>query len=160
MMQLTDLGNHLRGVRMFKGGTERQPPLSRDYQHDFRGAMDGDSNRVRKAHILTRKLWSRHRAWSSGGPIISFGPTYLKSIATPHDDALVVQATIVDYDVALVFIDSGSSVNILFKEALDGMQVDPVVLCPMSISLFSFARHEVKLLRKVNLPLSLEEESL
>lgn len=46
----------------------------------------------------------------------------------PHDDALVVQATIANYEVAQVFVDSGSSVNILFKEAFDRMQVNSAEL--------------------------------
>lgn len=54
-------------------------------------------------------------------PIISFIPEDLEGVATPHDNALVIRATISNYYVARVFIDSGSSVNIFFKEALDRM---------------------------------------
>lgn len=41
-------------------------------------------------------------------PIISFGTINLGDVATPHDDALVVRATIANYDVARVFVESGS----------------------------------------------------
>lgn len=92
--------------------------------------------------------------------IIKFGPTTLKDVTTPYDDALVVWATIANYNMARVCIDSGSFVNILFKEAFDCMQVDQAELQPMPTSLFGFVRHKVKLLEQINLPLSLEEVPL
>lgn len=52
-------------------------------------------------------------------PIISFGLSDLEGMIIPHDDALVVRTTIDNYDVAKVFIDSESSINILFEEAFD-----------------------------------------
>lgn len=61
---------------------------------------------------------------------------------------------------ALVFVDSGSFVNLLFKEAFDQMQIDPIELCPLSTSLFIFAGHEVQPLGQINLSLFLGEESL
>lgn len=65
-----------------------------------------------------------------------------------------------NYDVAQVFIDLRSSINILFKEALDQMQVDLSELHPMSTSLLGFVGHEVKPLKQVKLPLSLGEKPL
>lgn len=60
---------------------------------------------------------------------------------------------------ARMFVDSGSFINILFKETFQ-MQLNPVELRPLSTSLFSFAGHEVKPLEQVNLSLSLGEEPL
>lgn len=51
--------------------------------------------------------------------MISFGPVYLEGLTTPHEDVLVIRVTIANYEVARVFVDSGSSMNILFKEAFD-----------------------------------------
>lgn len=125
------------------------------------GAKDGNSNRVRKDH--SRRLESfrvniRHGRVED--PFINFGPEDLEGVAIPQDDALVVRAIIINYDVARVFINSGSSVNILFKEVLDWMQVDLVKLHPMSTSLFGFVGHEIKPPRQINLPLSLGEKPL
>ncbi|XP_018435978.2 uncharacterized protein LOC108808306 [Raphanus sativus] len=44
--------------------------------------------------------------------------------ASPRDDLLVIELTIHDIDVVRVLIDTGSSVNIIFKETLAKMQVD------------------------------------
>lgn len=52
-------------------------------------------------------------------PIISHGPSNMEAVTTMHDDALVVWATIVNYNVTRVFVDLGSFVNIHFKEAFN-----------------------------------------
>lgn len=47
-------------------------------------------------------------------PPISYGPGELASIIFPHSDALIIGATIANYDVVRVLVDSASSVNVLF----------------------------------------------
>ncbi|XP_074591091.1 uncharacterized protein LOC141846979 [Curcuma longa] len=80
--------------------------------------------------------------------------------STPHDDALVIRATIANYDVARVFVDTGSSVNVLYKDAFDRMQIDENEMQPMATSLFGFSGHEVRPLGQIRLPLSLGKEPL
>lgn len=123
--------------------------------------MDRDSNRARKAHSCRLESFtvvSKCRAEEDS--IISFKLVYLKGITTPHEDPLVIQATITNYEVTRVFVDSGRSVNILFKEAFNRMQIDPFELQPLSIFLFGFAGHKIRPLEQVNLSLSLGEEPL
>lgn len=55
-------------------------------------------------------------AWA--GPVLRFGPQDLEGVITPHNDALVIRATVTYYEVAQVFVDSGSSVNVLFLAAI------------------------------------------
>lgn len=76
--------------------------------------------------------------------MISFGPADLEGVTLPHENALVIRTTIVNYNVTRVFVNSRSSVNIIFKDACDQMQIDPSKLRPLSTSLFSFAGHEVR----------------
>ncbi|XP_074560828.1 uncharacterized protein LOC141817025 [Curcuma longa] len=86
------------------------------------GPTDGDSNRARKAHgrrLETYSIGTNRKTYT--GPDISFGPQNLEGVDTPHDDTLVIRATIANYDVARVFVDTGSSVNVLYKEAFDRM---------------------------------------
>ncbi|XP_018479333.2 uncharacterized protein LOC108850265 [Raphanus sativus] len=56
---------------------------------------------------------------------ISFREGAAAEQANPRDDLLVIELKIHDVDVARVLIDTGSSVNIIFKETLEKMQVDP-----------------------------------
>ncbi|XP_074591721.1 uncharacterized protein LOC141847563 [Curcuma longa] len=125
------------------------------------GATDGDSNRARKAHGRRLETYSVNTGRRADlGPNISFGPQDLEGVDTPHDDALVIRATIANYDVARVFVDTGSSVNVLYKEAFDRMQLDEGDLQPLATSLFGFSGHEVQPLGQIRLPLSLGKEPL
>lgn len=54
-------------------------------------------------------------------------------------------------------MDVGSSINVLFKEAFDRMQLNPEEFQPVT-SLFDFVGHEVRPLGKISLPLSPGEE--
>ncbi|XP_074557051.1 uncharacterized protein LOC141813040 [Curcuma longa] len=86
--------------------------------------------------------------------------TDLEGIEVLHDDALVIHATVANYDIARVFVDTGSSVNIIFRRAFDQMQIDEVDLQPMATSLFGFTGNEVQPLGQITLAISLGEESL
>lgn len=49
------------------------------------------------------------------GPVISFGPKDLDGFTVLHNDALVIRARVDNYKVQRVFVDSGSSVNVIFQ---------------------------------------------
>ncbi|XP_073064145.1 uncharacterized protein [Primulina eburnea] len=100
-------------------------------------ATDEDSGRARKAHGR------------------SFGSEDLRGVVTPHNDALVVTATIANYDVGRIFIDNRSSVNVLFKSTLDQMKLEGFEFEPVSTPLYGFAGHTIPPLGQIVLPLSL-----
>ncbi|XP_074576197.1 uncharacterized protein LOC141832624 [Curcuma longa] len=60
------------------------------------GPTDGDSNRSRKAHGRRLEMYNVN----TSRPSINFGPQDLEGVTVPHNDALVIRATIVNYDVA------------------------------------------------------------
>ncbi|XP_073049605.1 uncharacterized protein [Primulina eburnea] len=123
------------------------------------GSTDGDSNRARKAH-------SRHESFGvedvvrDEGPVISFGPRDLQGVSLPHNDALVIQAKVANYDIRWVFIDSGSSLNIIFQEVLDQMNLEGYQLQPVETALFGFAGHTVYPRGEITLPLTIGAEEL
>ncbi|XP_073064080.1 uncharacterized protein [Primulina eburnea] len=118
------------------------------------GATDRDSGRARKAP--GRRLESLGLDLApKADPIISFGPDDLKGIVAPHNDALLVTLTVTNYDVAIIFVDIESSVNILFKRTLDQMKVEGFEFDPISTPLFGFTVHEVQTIGKNHAPLSL-----
>lgn len=84
------------------------------------GSTSGDSNRTRKMYNRHLESYALRTSQSVEDNLVrSFGPADLEGIITPHEDALMIRVTITNYNVARVFVDSGSFVNILFKEALD-----------------------------------------
>ncbi|XP_074556286.1 uncharacterized protein LOC141812150 [Curcuma longa] len=125
------------------------------------GPTDGNSNQARKAHRRRLETYSINPGRGQEyGPSIQFGSRDLEGVIVPHDDALVIRATIANYDVARVFVDTNSSVNVLYKGAFDRMQIDREGLLPMGTSLFGFTGHEVRPLGQIQLPLSLGSQSL
>ncbi|XP_075473446.1 uncharacterized protein LOC142504473 [Primulina tabacum] len=88
-------------------------------------------------------------------PVISFGPAYLRGVSLPHNDALVIQARVANYDVLRVFVDNGSSVNVIFKEALVQMDLHEYPLEVVATTLFGFAGHAVYPEGEITLPLTL-----
>lgn len=78
--------------------------------------MDEDSNIARKAYSRRlESLAAGTRRKVEEVFVISFGSTYLKRVTTLHEDTLAIQDTISNYEVAQVFVDSWSSVNILIS---------------------------------------------
>lgn len=106
--------------------------------------MDGDSNWARKAYCRRMESYgvSIERPWEES--VITFGLVDLVGVAASHGYVRVIWATIANYEVTRVFVDSGSLVNILFNEAFDRMQADSAELNPTFISLCGFAQYEVK----------------
>ncbi|XP_074565166.1 uncharacterized protein LOC141821717 [Curcuma longa] len=122
------------------------------------GATDGDSNRARKSHSRQLEVCGVAGGSKGDGPTIGFGPQDLEGVETPHNDALFIKATIANYDISRVFVDTGSSVNIIFKKAFDQMQIDEADLEPMATSLYGFTGNEVRPLGQIRLAISLGEE--
>ncbi|KAK4397726.1 hypothetical protein Sango_1248100 [Sesamum angolense] len=74
---------------------------------------------------------------------------------TQGNDALVITTLLANYDIERVFIDSGSSADILFGEAYDQMQLGYAPLEAVDTSLYSFAGEVVHPRCMISLPLTL-----
>ncbi|XP_073120239.1 uncharacterized protein [Henckelia pumila] len=93
------------------------------------------------------------------GPALSFGPDDLKGLSdTTHNDALVIRALVANYDVARIFVDSGSSVNVLFQEIINQMDLGEYKVEPVVTSLFGFTGHSIRPTRLINFPLTLGKD--
>ena len=84
----------------------------------------------------------------------------MEEVKVPHDDALLIKAVIANYTIHHVFIDTGSSVNIIFKKAFDQLQIDRAELLPMTTPLYGFTGNEVLSVGQIRLAISLGEEPL
>ncbi|XP_073152593.1 uncharacterized protein [Henckelia pumila] len=123
------------------------------------GPTDGDSNRARKTS--SRKLSNMEIADQvvRTGPTLSFGPDDLKGLSnTTHNDTLVIRALVANYDVSRIFVDSGSSVNVLFQETINQMDLGEYKVEPVVTSLFGFTGHAIRPTGLINLPLTLGKD--
>ncbi|KAL0289420.1 UNVERIFIED_CONTAM: hypothetical protein Sangu_2615100 [Sesamum angustifolium] len=73
-----------------------------------------------------------------GTSLIQFKRTEKSGSKTHHNDALVITALLGNYEVGRIFIDFGSSTDILFWEAYDQMQLGDIPLEKVNTSLYGF----------------------
>ncbi|XP_042432619.1 uncharacterized protein LOC122019186 [Zingiber officinale] len=122
---------------------------------------NGDSGRARKSHVRRLEVHTVGcNQEQATGHVISFGPADLEGLELPHDDALIIKAIIANSRVARVFIDTGSSVNIMFRTTFEEMQIDATELQPVATSLYGFTGNEVKPMGQIKLAISLSTEPL
>ncbi|KAL0455733.1 UNVERIFIED_CONTAM: hypothetical protein Slati_0912500 [Sesamum latifolium] len=123
------------------------------------GPVGGDSHHARKAEIrkahgetITEVLDVEAE---EDTPIIQFGRAERSGPRSAHNDALVITTLLANYEVERIFIDSGSSADILFGEAFDQMQLGDTPLEEVSTSLYGFAGEVVHHRGLISLPLTL-----
>ncbi|XP_075521336.1 uncharacterized protein LOC142554559 [Primulina tabacum] len=122
------------------------------------GSTDGDSNRARKSR--SRKECLEVEGARRSEAVISFGPEDLEGVNLPHNNALVIQARVANYDILRFFMDSGSSVNVIFKDAFMQMDLQGYHLEAVETALFGFAGHMVYPEGEIVLPLTLGSQDL
>ncbi|KAL0320222.1 UNVERIFIED_CONTAM: hypothetical protein Sradi_5283700 [Sesamum radiatum] len=96
------------------------------------GPSGGDSHQARKSQVREAHQISIKEALDietvEDTPIIQFGRAERSGPQTIHNDAQVITTMLANYEVGRIFIDSGSSADILFGEAYDQMQLGDVSL--------------------------------
>ncbi|KAL0427960.1 UNVERIFIED_CONTAM: hypothetical protein Slati_2970800 [Sesamum latifolium] len=96
------------------------------------GPIGGHSHHARKAEI--RRAHNKiimeilDVETTKDAPIIQFGRAEHSGHKSAHIDALVITALLANYEVGRIFIDSGSSADILFGDAFDQMQLGDIPL--------------------------------
>ncbi|XP_073152353.1 uncharacterized protein [Henckelia pumila] len=153
-------GNFQRSNQNQPGNNQGPPhPTKGVINMIFGGPTDGDSNRARKT--ISRKLSNMEIVDQlvRTGPTLSFGPGDLKGLSdTTHNDALVIRALVTNYEVARIFVNSGSSVNVLFQETINQMDLGEYKVEPVVTSLFRFTGHAIRPTGLINLPLTLGKD--
>ncbi|XP_073119830.1 uncharacterized protein [Henckelia pumila] len=118
------------------------------------GSTDGDSNRARKSWSKREVLGIEARR-PDPCPVVTFGPEDLEGVCLPHNDALLIRAQVANYDIRRVFVDSGSSVNVIFQDAFEQMDLRGCEVNPVKKSLYGFAGHIIRPKGEVRLPITL-----
>ncbi|KAL0434516.1 UNVERIFIED_CONTAM: hypothetical protein Slati_2785900 [Sesamum latifolium] len=123
------------------------------------GPIGGDSHHARKAEV--RRAYNEtikevlDVEIAEDAPIIQFGKVEHSGPKSSHNDALVITALLANYKVGRIFINSGSSADILFGDAYDQMQLGDIPLETVNTSLYDFAGEVVHPRGVVSLPLTL-----
>ncbi|CAA0823048.1 Unknown protein, partial [Striga hermonthica] len=139
---------------------KEEPPLERGIIHMiFGGPTDGDSNKARKAYSRGKHTKVEVHQVDEGGPVMNFGLADVGKVERPYNDALIITTQVSGYEVQMVFIDTGSSVNVIFYDCLKRMDLD-IELTPLHTSLFGFNGSEVAPLGETTLVVVLGEGDL
>ncbi|CAA0839466.1 Unknown protein, partial [Striga hermonthica] len=120
------------------------------------GPTDGDSNNARKGHVRAVKRKREEVGITGRMPVISFQAEDAEGILLPHNDALVITAEVAGFDVKRVFIDTGSSVDVMFYDCF--AQINKhlnLELKPVATALYGFNGGEVMAMAEVSLTVAL-----
>ncbi|KAL0411816.1 UNVERIFIED_CONTAM: hypothetical protein Slati_3771300 [Sesamum latifolium] len=123
------------------------------------GPAGGDSQRARKVQVreaygtTVKEVMEVEPA--KDAPLIQFDQEERNEPRTSSNDALVITILLANYEIEHVFIDSGSSADILFGEAYDQMQLGDVPLEAVDTSLYGFIGEVVHPRGMISLPLTL-----
>ena len=71
-------------------------------------------------------------------PVISYTKEDAWQVHYPHNDALVINLTIVDFNTWQVLVDNGSSIDILYYPAFQQMRISKERLMPSDVPLVGF----------------------
>ncbi|XP_024035540.1 uncharacterized protein LOC127899300 [Citrus sinensis] len=123
--------------------------------------LAGDSNRARKnygRYAMTGKevllnLPAAKKAKVRQVPIM-WTEDDEEGILYPHEDALVIKAIVASTELRRILVDTGSSVDILFKSALDDMGISDLKLERTNTSLKGFGRGRLTPLGIIELPIT------
>ncbi|KAL0421295.1 UNVERIFIED_CONTAM: hypothetical protein Slati_3152400 [Sesamum latifolium] len=123
------------------------------------GPSGGDSHQARKSQVREAHQISIKEVLDvetmEDAPLIQFGRAERSGPQIMHNDALVITVILANYEVGRIFIDSGSSADILFGEAYNQMQLRDVSLEKVNTSLYGFAGEVVHPRGMVSLPLTM-----
>lgn len=122
------------------------------------GPTDGDSHRARRRRNDSLKEPIRKVQHVFESAKVEFGMEDYGGLQQPHTDALVIRAEVGSYNVERVFVDTGSSVDVLFKKCFDQMRLK-LRIEPVETSLFCFTRQSVRVMGQVELRMVLGEKA-
>ncbi|CAA0841598.1 Unknown protein, partial [Striga hermonthica] len=140
-----------------KGGHGGEAPMKRGMIYMISGGpTDGDSNRVRKEHARAAKRKREEVGITARIPVISFEVEDAEGVVLPHNDALVITTEVSGFDVKMVFIDTESSVDVMFYDCFVQINKDlNMEPNPVTTTLYGFNGGEVVPMGEISLPVAL-----
>ncbi|CAA0827407.1 Unknown protein, partial [Striga hermonthica] len=120
------------------------------------GPTDGDSNNARRGHVRAMKRKREEVGITARVPEISFRAEDATGVVIPHNDALVITAEVVGFDVKRVFIDTGSSIDVMFYDFFVQINLElNVELKLVATALYGFNGGEVMPMGEMGLSVAL-----
>ncbi|XP_024010916.1 uncharacterized protein LOC112086238 [Eutrema salsugineum] len=134
---------------------ENHAPKARKRVNMIMGAIEACSYSVRAIKEYSRQAASAPKAPHDppkGTPLV-FTEADTIGLHKPHNDALVVELLLDDVKVSRILVDTGSSVNVIFKEALDQLELASDRIEPFIEPLTGFDGERCMTVGMVNIPI-------
>ena len=115
----------------------------------------------KKRHARSASGRAKEEVYNLSSPLvgshqpIAFTNDDMRGLHLPHDDVLVISATIVNSNMQRILIDNGSSAAILFISAFDKMKIRLDKLHPFHTPLIGFGSNTMRPLGWIKLPVTL-----
>ncbi|XP_059663536.1 uncharacterized protein LOC132309226 [Cornus florida] len=135
-------------IRVIAGGCARGGELSsacKAYARRMRSSSEVCEVGVQIQHRKMPRL---------GDPVITFLDEDMKDVQQPHDDPLVVNMMIANYNTQRILVDNESSADIIFLDAFSKMKIGKEKLRPTRSPLVGFTGDKVYPLGAVILPVT------
>ncbi|XP_010276733.1 PREDICTED: uncharacterized protein LOC104611412 [Nelumbo nucifera] len=87
------------------------------------------------------------------GLSITFTDNDLWGVQTPHDDALVIIAEVSNFEIRLIMVDIGSSVDVLFEDVFEKLDIDKNHLTSINTPLMGLSGESLLPTGRITLPL-------
>ncbi|XP_020262776.1 uncharacterized protein LOC109838768 [Asparagus officinalis] len=117
--------------------------------------IGGSSNNERKKYARRMLQVDHDPKKTMIGELVSFSDEDLRGVETPHDDPLVITATINGYQVKRIMVNTGSSVDVLYTSAFDQIGIHRSHLQPCRAPLIGFTGHSLLPEGMITLPMTL-----
>ena len=88
-------------------------------------------------------------------PVISFTKEDVREVHHPHEDALVINLAIANFNTRRVLVDNGSSANILYYPAFQQIRIGRERLRPLNVPLVGFNGTKVMPVGSVTLSITI-----
>ena len=141
---------NLREIRTIVGGPATGDTVRerKSYAREVRGAVGNHYINMTEHVSKMAKIESTE---------ITFTEEEARTVRHPHNDALVVSLKVANNLVHRILVDNGSSVDVLFKGALDKMNLDGAKLRPVKTPLYGFTGERVDVEGLITLPVTMDE---
>ena len=122
----------------------------------------GDSRNQRKQHLRElsqNKIDKFVNLTLEGSTVVPFEMVYFTNqeaarVSQPHNDAIVIKAPVANNLVKRILIDNGSAADVIYKGALDRMQLGGLTPTPVSTPLYGFCGERVMTEGSIDLPIT------